>query len=112
MLKIEISDNRLECLIGDYKLKVGDRMTYMNYEGKSVKGMVIAFAIVDKKDMKSPWCYTYDPLRKENCWFPLRAWSMKPHIKFTEMSKDEVDDLEGLFTQQKREEAHNGDSFF
>lgn len=74
-MQIVISEDRLTAMVGEEKLVVGGPVTFKNIEGKMVAGTILAFAIIDKKDMAAPWCYAQENKTGNAIWFSLRNWS-------------------------------------
>jgi hypothetical protein len=92
-MQIVISEDRLSAQVGEEKLVVGGPVTFKNAEGKMVAGTILAFAIIDKKDMNAPWCYAQENKTNNANWFSLRNWSERHEEPITPLTvNNEISD--------------------
>ncbi len=97
--KISVHPSRTSCTIDDHELFVGDKVEYRRYGGKIVKGKVVAFALVDEKDMKSPWVFLTETVSGTSDWYPLVSMQIIAYHKVTKIRDEEADEMKGLFSQ-------------
>lgn len=87
-MQVIISDDRNTATVGDKELKVGGKINFKNKDNKVVAGIIVTFAMVDKKVLNKPWCYAKDVTTGEGHWFALEIWAEQiMHVKIDEPVK-------------------------
>lgn len=74
---VTLSPDLLTATVGSRTIKVGEGIPYIDGKGKLVHGIIKEFREVDKKDMKSPWCWVQEAKTGDTHWFPLRLWNVE-----------------------------------
>lgn len=89
-IEITVADDRMSAQVGDVKLVVGGPITFKQAAGKKLyPGIIMGFAVIDKKDMKSPWCYAKDNKGEITEWFSLRNWAAEQNTEAPVQPKKE-----------------------
>lgn len=84
-MQVIISEDRNTATVGDKEIKVGGKINFKNKDNKIVAGIIVTFAMVDKKVLNKPWCYAKDVTTGEGHWFALEIWAEQiMHVKIDE----------------------------
>lgn len=92
-MQIKVSDDRLSATVGNTNLRVTGQVTFKNLGERMISGTILAFAIIDKKDMAAPWMYVQENKTGDTDWISLKNWSELdlPSVKPIEV-KTEIDE--------------------
>ena len=74
-MQIVIAPDRMTATVGEEVLKVGAPISWVNDSRKFVSGTLLILALIDKKDMNSPWMYVKENKTNEAEWKSINIWS-------------------------------------